>query len=209
MANDYRGQKGPMGTNGLRVYRSESGQSKLSFGAFRGNCSMTIFKGQPGSGTRPVYISVNPELKFMLTEVLSEIIKAAPNARMPILVKEYDKNATPPGYKLKTTINIGKSDNGVVYIEITGEDNAPEKFPLRGTKVLELSSGDNGDQARSKRQASELLRFMLNEWSTAAIVSRTAGDTSDNRSSDNKYAKRPSAPEPTAASDGSEDMDIY
>lgn len=159
--------------NMSRIYpdiKSESGQSRLTFGVYGGNLSIAIW-GQAG-GKPKANVNVHPDLRIMLAETLIEIQKAAPGAKMPIVIKEYDKNGNPPGMKIKTVVSIGKSDNGVVYIEVAPTGDAPEKFPLRGSKNFEMSSAENNDQTRSKRSTTALINFIRNEWAHAAMLSR-------------------------------------
>lgn len=156
--------------NGLYKLRSESGQSTLQFNCFNGTTSLAIFKGEFGSGNKPISIVINPIARKMLIDVLGEVMKGAPGAKQPIIFKKWN-----PDTKKREVVNIicpGKDENNVIYIEIKNGNGAPEKFPLKGDKNLEKSAEVDSDGTRSKYETEALLSFMRVHWETASLLSR-------------------------------------
>lgn len=157
-------------TNGVFKLRSESNQATLQFGAYAGSTNMTIFKGDFNSGNKPASIMINPTARKMLIDALSEVIKAAPGARFPLIFKKWNNDTKTR--EVTNMISVGKDDNGVMYIEVKTGASAPEKYPIRGDKNIERSGEVDTDSSRSKHEAEALLNFMRLSWDMLSIVSR-------------------------------------
>lgn len=189
-------------TNGVMKLRSEGNDATLQFGAYAGNSTLTIFKGDFNSGNRPTSITVNPITRKMMIECLQEVIKGAPGSKYPIIQRKWNNDT-----KTREILNVlcfGKDENGVIYLEIKSGASAPLKFPMRGDKNIERSGETDSDSGRSKHEAEALLNFMRLGWEMITLVgSRFNMPAPSNQkfSKGGGGGKAPAAPPSTAVSD--------
>lgn len=203
---------GDFNPNGVRKFRSASGQSELHFGAWNGNTTLTIFQGK-GRGERPKSIVIANETRLAMGEVMQALLTAAPGAKTSIILSKWDAQAQPrPTYKRDCTIILGKDEHGIIFIEVVFEGQAPELFPIKGNSAVEISSEDNSPTVRSRRSAKELCRFIMSSWEIVAIKCRTVqpprGGSNASKSSGGSSAPSTPPAQQTAADDSLDDM-IY
>lgn len=145
--------------------KSESKGETLSFGAYNGSKTLSVFRsnGQKGSN-----LQVNNELYTILCDMVTEALKGAPNAAFPIRRFKFDMQTKKK--VLDLVITVGKDGNGIYYIEFKDADNAPLKFPFLGSKYIE--AGADGDGDRSFRAFKGFQIFLVREWPNAPFFTR-------------------------------------
>lgn len=194
--------------SGLFSLKSESKGETMSFGAYNGSRTISIFRsnGQKGSN-----LPVNGELYVLLCDIISDAAKGGPNAAFPIRRFKFDVQTKKR--VLDLVITVGKDSNGIFYIEFKDIDNAPIKFPFIGSKYLE--SGADGDSDRSFRAFKAFQIFVTREWINSAHLTRNNlqqrggnRNNNNNNSSNNNYSNNNSNSGYSGSNMSSED-DIY
>lgn len=151
--------------SGLYSLKSESKGETISFGAFNGAKTISVFRsnGQKGSN-----IQVSNEFFVIICDTIADVLKGAPNAAFPIRRFKFDMQNKKK--VLDSVLTIGKDSNGIFYIEFKDGDNAPLKFPFLGSKYIE--AGPDGDGDRSFRAFKGFSIFVTREWGIAPFFTR-------------------------------------
>lgn len=171
----------------LYSIKSESKGETMSFGAYNGSKTLSIFRtnGQKGSN-----VQINNELYTILCDMVQEALKGAPNAAFPIRRYKFDPQTKKK--VLDLVLTVGKDGNGIYYLEFKDGDNAPLKFPFLGSKYIE--AGADGDGDRSFRAFKGFHIFLIREWTGAAFFTRNnlqkfgQGNQNRGNSSSNNYS---------------------
>lgn len=151
--------------SGLYSLKSDSKGETITFSAYNGNKTITIFRS---NGQKNSNFQVSNELYVILCDTANDVAKGAPNAAFPIRRFKFDMQAKKK--VLDNVLTFGKDSNGIFYIEFKDADNAPIKFPFAGSKFIE--AGPDGDGDRSFRAFKGFQIFLTREWGVAPYFTR-------------------------------------
>lgn len=121
------------------IYASTDKDVSLTFGVFKGNASVAMFKkGNP----RPLWkLTIERTVSEYMVACLNKLLKGTPDTKYELVHQEW----LPEEKKIRViaTMTFGRDKENAPYIGVTGPDIPPSKFPLKSG--LKLDAGTSLD----------------------------------------------------------------
>lgn len=187
--------------NSIWRIRNAAGDS-LSFGAYEGYISLTLFK--KGSSKPDIKVSAPTSYLIRWESILKELTTANPGTRIPFVELKYDRTTNQSTKGI--TIIFAKDEKNCYSLELQTTRIPPIKFNLRGTGMYSDGTKSMSEEERSLMGLRELIRVMHDELPFARLLSKYGNGSQSNfnkqSSSGGEFKKQsPSADPFTEASD--------
>jgi hypothetical protein len=124
---------------------------RLVFGFRDGNPRITVYTGQQGNDSVISFPSDSPTMISILT-YMKDIAKSAPGTKILVesLTLVYENNRPTKEKKVISTLYIGKSKEGLVYLSVISENKPKLIFTIKPSTYHTFKDGDKANIEDSK-----------------------------------------------------------
>jgi len=138
-----------------------------------GNPRITVYTGEQGSNGIISFPSDYTTMVSILT-LLKDIINAEPGTKISVdsLTTLYENNKPTNDKKLVSTLYIGKSKQGIIYLSLIAENKPKIVFPIKASPYHIYKDNEGNiisDEIISKKITENLVTFILNIISNIII----------------------------------------
>ncbi|EKD89623.1 MAG: hypothetical protein ACD_33C00026G0003 [uncultured bacterium] len=144
----------------------EGKRARLVFSFRDGNPRLTVYTGIPGKEGVISFPSDIPTMVYLLT-IIKDIANAEPNAKQTInsMTNVYVDNKATAEKKVLSTLYIGKSKDGIVYLSLISEDKPKIIFTIKPSIYHVIKDKDGNavnESVISSKMAIGIADFLLN-----------------------------------------------
>lgn len=148
-------------------------KARLVFGFRDGNPRITVYTGITGKEGVISFPSDIPTMVYILN-LIKEVAKAEPGYKQQVqsLTTVYVDNKPTNDKKVLSTLFIGKSKEGIVYISLIMEDKPKIVFPIKPSPYHVFKDGEGNfidDKILSEKLAISIADVMLNVIGTFIV----------------------------------------
>lgn len=124
--------------------RADGTDGQLTVGEYKGYISLTVF----ANNSMALRIPINKFAWGIIRKSMNLVQKIQNGTRFVALnANEYDQNTRKQTFK--HSVIFGKTEDGIIYIELKGKDNAPIKFLYKLPAMLTYGADPVSDTVRS------------------------------------------------------------
>lgn len=152
-------------TSKLIAFRNgdKDNPKELCFGAYNGNIQLSIRNVKFEEGDRPRSISISPQIGYLITESLKDLVEAPQPGKKNTLIFNGKWNKDTRRRELSFQFTIGMDDAAMCYIGIKhvdyNNDQYSGRFDLTGDRNIEVSGIYDDDKNRSFQTLKMLYKY--------------------------------------------------